>query len=184
MIEVIGLVGPFGSGKTKARGFFAENGYLCITLSDIIKDEARSRNLEISREVVMDLGNSLRREYGNNILAVRALERIREAQVSKSLIDGIRNPAELNYLKHEARAFIIGITLDPKLRFQRVLNRNLPGDPKTYEDFLEIDRRDSGMVGDNNSQQVNACIQLADTILKNDGDLFQFRLKLESFLKK
>ena len=87
------------------------------------------------------VANDLRKKLGNGALARLALENAKE---SKIIIDGIRNPAEVDELK-KSNAIIIAVDAPLQTRFSRLISRNRSSDPKNWQDFIEMDRRDKGI---------------------------------------
>jgi dephospho-CoA kinase len=45
-LRVIGITGPFGSGKTTASHFFEKKGYKIISLSSFLEEKALKRGLQ------------------------------------------------------------------------------------------------------------------------------------------
>jgi dephospho-CoA kinase len=101
------------------------------------------------------------------------------------IIDGIRNPGEVEYLKKKFGKNFVLIAVDaPKeLRFKRLLERKKEGDPKTFEEFNEIDETDNGKNQPEYGQRVGECLKLADYLIINDGSLDELNKKLEKISK-
>ena len=100
------------------------------------------------------------------------------------IIDGIRNPAEIEFLKKNSNFILIGVKASRELRFKRVLLRGKKWDPKTYEDFLKVDRRDIGIGQNKSGQQVGKCLAYCDYMLTNNKDVKDFQGKVEKLMKK
>jgi len=62
------------------------------------------------------------------------------------IIDSIGNPGEVEYLKKKyGKTFkLLAVDANEKIRFERLLVRGEKKDPKTWEEFLEMDKRDKG----------------------------------------
>jgi len=60
----LGLTGPSAAGKGEIAKILIAGGFCYISLSEIVREEARKRNIEMSRENLQNLGNSLRKEFG------------------------------------------------------------------------------------------------------------------------
>jgi len=73
---IIGLVGSFGSGCTTFAEVLRDRfGFQDFSLSTIIRSMADKRGVDKSeRWNLQTLGNELRKEYGNNFLAIEALK--------------------------------------------------------------------------------------------------------------
>ena len=95
---ILGITGRIASGKGVAAQYFHEHGYNYYTLSTEVREEASRRQLPITREQLQYLGNDLREKEGPDIW----MKKIYENQdfSRNSIIDGLRNPAEIEYLKN------------------------------------------------------------------------------------
>lgn len=184
----IGLTGPMGSGKGLAIEILEELGFVAVSTSDEVRKEATHRNLDHSRENLQRVGNSMREEHGNNIFAVRVGETIDEMRESgrgdKVVVDGIRNPGEIQWLKENYKIFMLGIIASPETRFERIQDRARAADPTTFESFLKLERSEGGVAQIENKSQVEACLDLADTKIENNGSVEEFKQKLQEVLQE
>ena len=159
---IIGITGPFGSGKSTAANFFIEKGFTRVTLSSFLEKDLKKRNVGITRKNLQDLGNEWREKFGYQILAEKSLDLILKQGIKKAVIDGIRNVGEIKYLRKNANFILIGIVADRKIRFERVkkLKDREVLDPDLFE---ELDYRDLGIEGtEKNGLQVAKCLAIAD----------------------
>jgi len=182
----LGIVGSIASGKEAITDYLKEKyNFVSFSLSFVVHQELVKRGIrEFSRRTLQDVGNDLRQAHGNDILARRAMNYFNNFREKRIIIEGIRNPAEIKYLKGLANFILIGIRAKKKLRFERLLKRGKPWDPKTWADFLAIDRRDWGKGEDSSGQQVGQCLSYADFILTNNGTKEELSRKMEKIIKK
>lgn len=167
---LIGLVGPIAAGKGEVAKCLEASGFSTFTLSDQVREEARRRGIsEPTREDLQNLGDELRETLGEEVLARRALAGIRQGGVLLAVIGGIRNPAEVRYLKHQERFFLVGVTAPQRIRFERTRRRGRSNNSRTWEEFLDADSRDLGAGLANHRQNVQACLVLADFTIDNRG---------------
>ena len=166
---IIGLTGSMGAGKGEVVKILEKLGFHYVTLSQMVREEARKRGIPEERERLQDVGNSMRAEGGLGILAKRAMEKIKTEGGARWMIDGIRNPAEIDELRKEARVRMLGITADRELVIERILKRGRPSDPKTREEILKRIDRDWGVGEKADGQQVGACIAKVDRLIENNG---------------
>ena len=174
--RIIGLTGTNGAGKGEVAAFFASAGFAAFSLSDIIRDELRSKGLEPSRDNLIREGNALRRRFGPDILARRVMERVR----GRSVIDSIRNPAEVAYLRTHGGFTLLAIDAPAGVRYERVRRRGRDESAPSLEAFLAKEAEEMSL--DARGQQLRTCIGLADRVIVNDGSLAQLHKKLEPFL--
>jgi len=177
---VICLVGHKASGKGEVVNFLSKKGFKDYSLSDEVKEEATKRGLDQKVELWQKLGSELREKYGNDILAVRVLEKIRQNGGDNVVIEGIRHPAELLYFKRKLKVFILGVSAPQNRRLKWFLKRNRGSDPKNKEDFYRVDKRDLGEDSNRHGQQVASCLKLADFIIDNNGTLKELRRKVKN----
>lgn len=172
---LIGLVGPIGAGKGEVAKYLVGKGFSTFTLSDQVREEARRRGIkEPTRENLQNLGDELRETFGEEVLAKGALAEIRQEGVLLAVISGIRNPAEVCYLRHQEGFFLIEVTAPQRIRFERTHTRSRSNNSRTWEEFLDADDRDLGTGLANHKQNVQACLALADFTIDNRGSKGEF----------
>lgn len=183
---LIGLVGPIASGKQVLADYLKELGFTYLSLSDQVRIETRQRGLGVTRENLQNVGNALRRELGNDILARRALGLI-DHDSNMLVIDSIRNYAEMEYLRKHLPIKIIGVDAPAEIRLERYLARakERHEDGLTAEDFWKADKRDRGE-NTASGQQVDICLLGSDFVIDNqfkNKDEFRDYLKREIFVE-
>ncbi|MFA6081417.1 MAG: AAA family ATPase [Patescibacteria group bacterium] len=179
--KVIGVVGQIASGKGILVKYLTEKlGFTAFSLSSIVHKELEKKgSIKFTRQTLQDVGDELRGEYGDDILAQRIIKAINEQKKDRIVIEGIRNPGEIEFLKKNSNFILIGVRANRELRFKRVLSRGKEWDPKTYEDFVKVDKRDLGVGQQKSGQQVGKCLAYCDYILTNNKDLGNFEKKVE-----
>lgn len=185
--KVVGVVGQIATGKgvlvNQLTGHF---GFISLSLSSIVHAELEKKGIKkYTRQMLQDTGDKLRREEGGDVLVRRTLNRLNQLNRSDNIvIEGIRNPAEIEFLKKNPNFILIGIKANRKLRFKRVLSRGKKWDPKNYEEFLKVDRRDIGIGQNSSGQQVGKCLAYCDYILTNNKNVKEFEKKIEKLMKR
>lgn len=181
-IAIIGITGPFGSGKSTAASFFETKGYSKITLSSFLEKELTENKKEITRSSLQDLGNLWRKNEGAGVLAKKALEYISKNKIEKAVIDGIRNLGEVEELKKIENFVLLGIVADRKIRFERI-KRMKNREDLTFELFNRLDYRDLGIFENEiTGLQVAKCFSVSDFFISNNGE--DLEEKLEEFIDK
>lgn len=186
--SIIVLVGPIAAGKGTAADLLIERGYVPFNYGDEIFKERTARGLPEVRKNSHAVAAALRLEFGNDIIAKRLGKLVQEFRdqklENKILIDGLRHPDELVWMKENLGAQIIGVTASPDVRYQRSLRRNRSVDPKSPEDFDAIDQEDRGVTVYEHGNQTDACLRLADVIIENnDEDLEGYKIKFDQALE-
>ena len=183
---VIGLTGTMGAGKDVVRDYLKQK-YNCfyVKMSDVLMNELERKKYGLDRKLLQDSGDDMRKKYGGYVLAkvsIDYLPRDRELIV----VDGIRNPGEIAYLKKTFGRLFVLIAIDspPEMRFERLVKRGRPGDPNTLEEFQELDNRDQGTGQPDYGQQTRRCIEQADFLITNDGTFDDFQKKIAETVQK
>ncbi|MFZ2201898.1 MAG: hypothetical protein WAV56_00725 [Microgenomates group bacterium] len=166
---VIGLVGPIASGKGFLAEFLVGKGFSYWSLSDRVREEADRRGLPRERNILQDIGNDLRQNSGPAVLAKKTMALVPD-EVDLVLIDSIRNPTEIDYLKAFG-AVIVGIDAPLHKRLEWYLKRAAERgeDGASEADFYQANARDLGEGEDAYGQQGALCLKLSDIRLENDG---------------
>jgi len=180
---IIGLTGSMGCGKGEVVKILEKEGYKYVTLSMMVREEARKRGIPEEREKLMEVGNSMRKEGGAGILAKRALETVKNSGHDKWVVDGIRNPAEIDELKNGENVHIVGIKTDLELLVERIISRNRESDAKTHEDIVRKVNREWGEGEPADGQQVGKCMEKVDMLIDNNGTLEDLNQKFTEYYK-
>ncbi|BDR92551.1 AAA family ATPase [Vulcanisaeta souniana] len=167
---VIVITGLPGSGKTIVSDVARELGLPVITMGDIIREEAQQSGIPSSTASV-----TLRLRGGTRFIAYKTLEKAPKTSVL--VIDGARSIREIDAIEEvlATNVVLIYIVAPWRLRFERLLRRGRPDDPKTIEDFLMRDLRELKYgLGD--------LIARADYVLVNDEPINEFKEKAQKVL--
>jgi len=175
---LIGLTGRNASGKGEVARYLQKKSFYYYSLSDVIRDEIRRRGLEPTRDLLITVGNELRQRYGANILAERILAKIEDDK--HYVIDSIRNPSEVDAFRAAKHFKLIRIEAPAEVRFRRILKRHRESDPRTFEEFVELENREAE--GDDASQNLVKVELMADHSLINDGTLDQLYPHIDELL--
>lgn len=187
---VIGLTGPFGSGCSTAAKILEDRmGFRPVKLSQAIR-EAWSKDHpgeEPKRHNLQGLGDDLRRARGGGVLAELTVQSLDQSgqEHKRIAIDGIRNVAEIQYLRQRFghRFFLFALECPQSERWER-LKPDYEKRALSRDDFNSDDRRDKDeevAYG----QQVQLCVDRSDVLIVNDDEVTQVRLqkKLLNFVR-
>jgi dCMP deaminase len=176
---IIGLTGKNGSGKTAVSDYLKSRGFEYYSLSDEIREEIRRRGLDITREVLIDVGNELREKFGPGVLAERVLRNL--GTDNNYVVDSIRNPSEVEALKSRSDFTMLSVEADQAVRFERSCKRGRENAAQTLEQFVREEERE--LDSDNPAnQQLHATREKADLVITNDGTLEELHRKLDQML--
>jgi deoxycytidylate deaminase len=165
---VIGLTGPLSAGCSEvAQHLRAKHGFTVIGLSGYIRRELISKGISNpSNEILQDCGDELRRSKNNGYLAQEAIREIELNPSDRVVIDGIRNPGEVDFLRKFSRFYLVAVDASQTERLRRYRLKKAAEVPDTT--FAAIDQRDSGKNQPENGQNVSVCVDLADYQIINE----------------
>ena len=176
-MQVMGISGLPGSGKSLVSDIATEKGAIIVSMGDIIREEAKKRG-----ESTKETAKNLRAEFGKFIvseLTIKKIKKLEEIGDQKVIIvEGIRSPFEVDMFKENFDNFIIlSIFANPTLRFERLQNRMREDDSKDYAEFKKRDQMELDF-------GIGSVISLSDKIIINESDLESYTQKINEFLKE
>jgi len=176
---IIGLTGKNGSGKTAVCDYLRSRGFEYYSLSDEIREEIGKRGMEITRGLLIEVGNELREKHGPGVLAERVLRNLEADR--NYVIDSIRNPFEVEVLRRRPDFTLMALEADEAVRFERSRKRGREHAAQTLGQFVEEEARE---LESNNpaSQQLQATREAADLVVTNNGTLEQLHQRLDALL--
>lgn len=181
---IIGITGPFGSGKSTVSAYLEAKGFKKVVLSSYLEEEAKKRGkAKITRKLLQDIGNEWRGSYGRGVLAKKALESLKKGKISLAVVDGVRNVGEIEYLKKKANFMLLGVIADRTVRFNR-LKKLKRREDLTPELFFKLDCRDLGVNEGKTGLQVALCIALSDYFVPNNEDKRKLEAKIDRIVKE
>ena len=185
MKTVVGIVGQSVSGKgTVAKVLEEEFGFFATSLSDRIREELERRGIVETRDLMNQVGNELRGEFGADILVKRTQELIEGENLGKVVIESVRNPEEVNFIKREMGGVIIGVEASEKMRFELMKKRGRNGDASTWEEFMRLEKAENNEGEEGHVQKVSECLKMADYTIDNNGTREELVEKVREMAKE
>ena len=182
--ELIGLTGRMASGKGEVIKILEQKGYQKTSLSDMVRAEVKRQGKEVTRSQMQDIGNGLRVSGGAGILGKLIKESIEKSDQLNWVIDGIRNPAEIKFLRELPGFFLIGVEAGETILLNRIKNRGRDTDNVSDEEIKAVLKREWGVGEPLEGQRVGDCIKEADFLITNDGSIEELNINIEKILKK
>jgi len=175
---VVGLAGMPGSGKSLVVLTARELGYAIVAMGDVIRQETRTRGLELTPQNVGKVMLKLRQEEGNYVIAHRCVPKIREQNNPKVLVDGLRSLHEAEIFKENFLKFsLIAVHASPEIRFQRLANRRRSDDTSERQVFQERDMREIDI-------GLGNVIAMADEMVINNSSVEHVKAKIKESLER
>ncbi|MCA9332759.1 AAA family ATPase [Candidatus Saccharibacteria bacterium] len=170
-MKIFGIGGTNGAGKDSVGEMLAErHGFLFVSVSDLLREEARKRGLAIEREVLRTISAEWRREFGLGVLVDRSVELAEKGKYSGVVAVPMRNVGEAKRV-HELGGQLIWIDADPKIRYERITSRlRSAEDKKTFEEFLKEEQVEMTQSGDEATLNMTGVKDICDIFLENNGD--------------
>lgn len=177
--KIIGIIGGVGSGKDTVAEYISKKiGVQSFQISQPLKDIAKERNIEPSRENLIQIGSDLVKEKGAGFLAELCLEKI---SGNTGIITGIRVLEVIEYLRENSDFILLAVNAEPEVRFKRTINRGKLGEADTLEDFIKREEMENSPP---NAQRLFECLKLVDYEIINDRDINSLQKEVDLFLEK
>jgi len=169
----IGLVGSLATGKGVVADYLIKQfGFVSFSLSYIVHEELKKKGVtEFTRKTLQDIGDGLRAKEGEGALAKRAISILEKEGSTRVVIEGIRNPGEVRFLRKLPNFVLIAVDATRAVRYKRVIERGKPWDPKDWDSFVIVDNRDHEDEKNDAGQQVKRCMNMDDFLIENNKDL-------------
>ncbi|AEC52446.1 hypothetical protein PNA2_1531 [Pyrococcus sp. NA2] len=179
---IILLTGMPGSGKGEVAKAFKNRGIPVISMGDAIRREAERRGVPKTPEGLKKVSLDVRKELGPGAVALLTIPEVRAILNSSKIvvIEGVRSPAELEEFKKafpKEEIIILAVHSPPKIRFERLKKRGRSDDPKTWEEFMDRDKKELGF-------GIGEVIALADYIIVNDCEFKEFQRRIEETISR
>ena len=198
-MKIIGFVGMPGSGKSVASNVARSMGLEVVVMGDVIRGEAARLGLPPTDENLGNVGNMLRAREGPKAVAKRTLELARSSGKDLVVVDGLRSKEEVEFFRKNSDDFrLVEVCASAESRLNRIANRGRSDDGNSED---ETKQGSKIAISCNDSLQKTAdalakreCRELgwgmceafdeADLRIDNNGDLDEFKAKVEAFLRE
>lgn len=135
---VLGIVGEMGVGKSTLTDYIKQKyGGVSFRFSDMLNDIAKRLYLEPTRPNLQMISSMLRQTISQDIMSKVIMHDAESATENLIIIEGIRRPSDIAYLKQLPNFCLIGMNADEHTRYERVIARSEKSDDqtKTWEEF-------------------------------------------------
>lgn len=183
-MKIIGIAGTNGSGKDSLGEILANDyGWLFVSITNILRDEAKKRNLPIERPTLWTISAEWRRQNGLGVLIDKAVSLFDGSKYKGLAIASLRNPGEVNRV-HELGGKVVWVDADPKVRYKRTEARARSlEDQKTFEEFLAEQEAEMQQGDDQATLSLSGVKAKADIFIENNGTLEEFKQTIKQTLK-
>lgn len=176
---ILGLTGEIASGKgTVAKYLSEKHNANSHRFSTPLRDLLNRLYLEINRKNMQDISRVLREHFGQNLLARVITEDVKNDQNQVVIVDGIRRPADIEYLRELPEFKLVYITADPRIRYERLVKRGENEDDKnkTFEQFQKDHEAETEL-------EIPIIGETADYKIDNSGNLDKLFAQIDKIIK-
>lgn len=181
--NVLAVVGPMAAGKGTLVEILRSKGFESSSTSDRIREEIRRQGRDINRRSLTEVGDALRQTFGESVLAERTAEYIQNSRSDYFVIDSIRNPREIDFLREKYDMKVISIDADQQIRYERFIKRKTNSELMTFEEFKNLDDKELYGSGGKHSQRVADCMKMADFKIENVGSVEELEKRVDQALE-
>lgn len=166
-VTLIGLTGTLGAGKGTMAQYLLQQGFTHYSAREFIRTEVQKRGLPENRDMLVQVGNDLRRQFGPDYV-IATMARRGLAESDRVIVESIRVPAEVEAVQ-KMGGVVIALDADQKLRYERLYKRGLTDtDNVTFAEFVAEEEREMRS-DDPYKQNIHRCLAMADYRIENNG---------------
>lgn len=177
---IVGITGTNGAGKGTIVDFLKSREFKHYSVREYLAEEIGFRGLELTRDNLVAIANDLRAKKGASFIVEELYSRAK-AVGGDAVIESIRNVGEVEALKKKGNFVLFAVDANPKLRYQRIIERKGVTDDLSYEDFVREETREM-FSNDPSKQNISGCISLADHRFRNDSTIDDLKKKVFAVL--
>ncbi len=179
---IIGITGTLGAGKGTVVSYLVEEkGFTHFSVRGYLAEELNRRGMPVNRDTLTAIGNSLRAKHGSSFITSELFKKAKEKQ-NNCVIESIRTPGEIEELRKNSGFFLLAVDADPRVRYKRIRSRNSETDQVSFQTFMQNEEREMHS-NDLNKQNLARCIEQADYVINNNGNINGLHQNIEKFLK-
>ncbi len=179
---IIGITGTLGAGKGTIVEYLKEKkGFIHYSVRDFLIKEIKKSGKAVNRDTMTEMANKLRKEH-HPAYIIEMLYKEAVKNDKNAIIESIRTPGEIEYLRSQGNFYLFAVDADPEIRYQRILKRGSETDHIDYKTFLSNEQREMNS-SDPNKQNLSKCIQLADFRFLNNNSTESLYQQVDKVLK-
>jgi dephospho-CoA kinase len=182
-MTIIGITGTIGAGKGMLVEYLLrEKNFAHYSVRGFLIGELKKRNLAVNRDTMVSLANELRKKTSPSYIIDCLFEQAKLSE-KNAVIESIRSVGEVESLQKKGNFCLLAVDADPKIRYERIIQRNSETDNVTFEEFLQNEQREMNST-DPNKQNLSKCIAMADYTFCNNMSINELYNQLETILLK
>lgn len=164
---IIGLAGEMAAGKTTVTDYLKKKyGAVSFRFSDMLRDILKRLHLPTERKNLQTISTALRQNFSEDLMSRVLTEDVKQSEHNFIITEGIRRPTDTTFLRDIPGFIMIGIEVDERTRYERIVARseNPDDQTKTWEEFQQEGKAET-------EQEIKNIITQADHVVDNNGTL-------------
>ncbi len=180
---IIGITGTLGAGKgTIVEYLKKKKNFYHYSVRQFLIEEIEKQGLPVNRDSMTSVANRLRSDY-HPAYIVEELYKQAARTGENAVIESIRTPGEVDFLRKQGNFYLFAVDANPKTRYQRIRQRGSETDHIDFDTFTANEQREMTTT-DPNKQNLGKCIQMADFRFDNNGNIAALYAEVDKVLKQ
>lgn len=139
---IIGITGTLGAGKGTIVEYLINNkGFKHYSVRQFLIEEIEKKGLPVNRDTMTEVANNLRANHSPSYIIEKLYEKAL-AKGNNAIIESIRTPGEVEFLKKQGEFYLIAVDANPRIRYDRITIRASETDNITFDTFLANEKRE------------------------------------------
>jgi len=178
---IIGVTGTLGAGKTTVAEYLVTKGFVHKSVRAFLADEVRRRNVEVTRDSLVDLGNELRKQFGAGYI-IEEIVKSAAHEGGSTVIESIRAVGEARTLL-DAGGILLSVDAPIKSRYERVIEGESQIVPVSFEQFQGQELREMHSSNEE-KQSIADVMMLAQFHVLNTGSYDTLHTEVDKILSE
>lgn len=177
---ILGIVGQMGAGKSTVADYIAATSHGSrYRFSGFLSEILEKLCIPDTRTNLIDLFLILAERFGKEVLARPMKEKVEADEHDWIVVEGIRRWEDISLLKELPNFYLLGVTSDEHIRYQRITKRREKTDDsqKTYKEFQADEQRPTETL-------IVDMIKQADYVITNDRDTKELEEAINNIIKE
>lgn len=180
---IIGITGTIGSGKDTLMELLKnEYGFKHYSVRQYLTEKLEEEGVELNRTAMTHLANTLREENHPAYIIEQLFLKAKE-EGGNAVIESIRTPGEVEFLKEHSDFYLFAVDADPNLRYERVQERKSATDRVDFNTFMAEEQREMNNA-EPHMQNIAACVRLASYKFRNNATIDMFYKKVRKAIEQ
>jgi dephospho-CoA kinase len=156
-----------------------KKGFSHYSVRAFLTTEIKKRNLPVDRDSMRIVANEIRANHHPAYIVQQLFVQAQE-KGDDAIIESIRAVGEVELLQRSADFLLLAVDADQKLRYERAMQRGNESDHVSFQKFQEQEQSEMTST-DPNTQNIAACMAMAQLTVYNDGDKASLYQQLDAF---